>query len=65
MASIMRDDPRRRFVYGFSIDDCKMRLWFASRSDVIVSEPFDFMKVRNLSRYLCIALIMARLSDVT
>ncbi|EKM54135.1 uncharacterized protein PHACADRAFT_209951 [Phanerochaete carnosa HHB-10118-sp] len=44
LAYIMREDPRRRFVYGFTIEDVNMRLWFCSRSDVIVSKPFDFMK---------------------
>ncbi|KAI0327277.1 hypothetical protein GY45DRAFT_1327888 [Cubamyces sp. BRFM 1775] len=49
MTNIMRDDPRRRFVLGFSITDCQMRLWFASRSNVVVSTPFDFMKRRDLT----------------
>lgn len=47
MAHILRDDPRRRFVLGLSIEGVKMRLWFCSRSDVFVTEPFDFMKVRD------------------
>ena len=49
MAFLLREDPRRRFVYGYTIEDVTMRLWFASRSDVIVSKPFDFMKVAQIS----------------
>lgn len=45
MNHLMRDDPRRRFVLGFTIEDVDMRLWFCSRSDVFASQSFDFMKV--------------------
>ncbi|GJE95867.1 fungal protein kinase domain-containing protein [Phanerochaete sordida] len=47
LAYIMREDPRRRFVHGFTIEDNEMRLWFCSRSNAIVSKPFDFMKDRH------------------
>ena len=45
MNHIMREDVRRRFVIGFTSEDATMRFWFCSRSDVFVSEPFDFLKV--------------------
>ena len=45
MHHIMREDARRRFVIGFSIDDTSMRLWYFSRSDAYVSESFDFLEV--------------------
>ena len=48
LAYILREDPRRRFVFGFTIEDVSMRLWFCSRSDVFVSKPFDFMEVSDL-----------------
>ena len=38
-------------VIGFSIDDTSMRLWYFSRSDAYVSEPFDFLEVRSALRY--------------
>ncbi|KIP04125.1 hypothetical protein PHLGIDRAFT_494333 [Phlebiopsis gigantea 11061_1 CR5-6] len=40
---IMQEDAERRFVFAFSIEDTKMRVWFASRSEVLVSFPFDFI----------------------
>lgn len=49
MNHIMREDARRRFVIGFSIDDCDMRLWYFSRSDAYVSEPFNFLTVRRIT----------------
>lgn len=37
---------RRRFVFGFTIEDTKMKLWFLSLADVFVSQGFDFTTVR-------------------
>lgn len=42
---IMQEDATRRFVFGFTIANTAMRLWFASRSEVLVSAEFDFMTV--------------------
>ncbi|GJE97362.1 hypothetical protein PsYK624_135780 [Phanerochaete sordida] len=39
LTHIMREDARRRFVIGFSIENTRMRLWFMSRSDIFVSFP--------------------------
>ncbi|KIP06421.1 hypothetical protein PHLGIDRAFT_118977, partial [Phlebiopsis gigantea 11061_1 CR5-6] len=44
MRHIMREDPRRRFVFGFTIEQCQMRLWLVSRSDVLVSFAIDVHK---------------------
>ncbi|KAI0086022.1 hypothetical protein BDY19DRAFT_996208 [Irpex rosettiformis] len=41
---IMRDDHRRRFVIGYTIENMTMRLWFCSRKDIIVTRPFDFFQ---------------------
>ncbi|PCH42879.1 hypothetical protein WOLCODRAFT_17997 [Wolfiporia cocos MD-104 SS10] len=43
MHHCMRNDPSRRFVLGFTIEDNDMRLWFLSSSDFVVSQssPFD------------------------
>ena len=45
MQHIMREDARRRFVIGYTIEDSSMRLWFCNRSDILVTEPFDFITV--------------------
>ncbi|KAJ3555479.1 hypothetical protein NM688_g2554 [Phlebia brevispora] len=42
MLNCMRNDPRRRFVYAFTIEDATMRLWYCDRSQVFVSIPFNF-----------------------
>ncbi|EKM48777.1 uncharacterized protein PHACADRAFT_132197 [Phanerochaete carnosa HHB-10118-sp] len=42
LTHIMREDPRRRFVIGFTIEDCRMRLWVATRSDDI-EKVIDFV----------------------
>ncbi|KAI0086025.1 hypothetical protein BDY19DRAFT_996211 [Irpex rosettiformis] len=41
---IMRDDHRRRFVIGYTIENTNMRLWFCSRKDIIVTKPFNFIQ---------------------
>ncbi|KAI0701179.1 hypothetical protein BC835DRAFT_1440239 [Cytidiella melzeri] len=40
---IMREDPCRRFVVGYTIENTDMRLWFCSRSDILVTEAFHFL----------------------
>jgi hypothetical protein len=41
----MREDPRRRFAFAFTVENRNLRLWFASRSEILVSESFDFISV--------------------
>lgn len=48
MYQIMLEDPRRRFVFGFTIENTRMRLWRGNRTEVLVSEPFNFITVRQL-----------------
>ncbi|KAJ3556689.1 hypothetical protein NM688_g1886 [Phlebia brevispora] len=43
MTNCMRRDPRRRFVYGFTIEDTDMRLWYFDRSQIIASQPYNFI----------------------
>lgn len=45
MAHSMRETVQRRFVFGYTIENASMRLWFGSRSDLLVSEQFDFIRV--------------------
>ena len=35
---MMREDPRRRFTFGITMEDTETRFWFASRSTVLVTE---------------------------
>lgn len=43
----LRDDPRRRFAFAFSIENEKMRIWFTNRAAVLISEVFNIMAVSN------------------
>ena len=47
MNHVMREDVRRRFTFGYTMENTQMRLWFASRSDILVSEPFNFIVVSD------------------
>lgn len=49
MNQLMRDDPCRDFVYGFSIEDTSMKMWYCDRSNTVVSDEFDIHTVRSLS----------------
>lgn len=40
---LMREDPARRFVLGFTIEKTDLRIWFVSRSDVFVSSAVNFL----------------------
>ncbi|KIO24428.1 hypothetical protein M407DRAFT_26139 [Tulasnella calospora MUT 4182] len=40
----MNDDPRRMHVYGITIEDSKMTVWYVSRSHSAKSPAFDFTK---------------------
>ena len=46
MHHVLRNDPRRRFTFAFTIENRTLRIYFACRSTVVVTQPFDFMSVR-------------------
>ncbi|THH06436.1 hypothetical protein EW146_g9612 [Bondarzewia mesenterica] len=43
MNHTLREDPRRRFALGFTIENTNMRLWFSSRAETLATEPFNFI----------------------
>ncbi|KXN82897.1 hypothetical protein AN958_01966 [Leucoagaricus sp. SymC.cos] len=45
---IMDVDPRRMWMYGITIEDDEMSLWYFSRSHCVRSEPFNFARVQDL-----------------
>lgn len=49
MSHTLREDPCRRFTFGFTTDNGSMRIWYGSRADVFVSTAFDIMNVRVTS----------------
>lgn len=55
MQHIMSLDPCRRFVFGITIDNAEMRLWYCNRSWLAVTEPIDIIKVNKPFRgfFIC------------
>ncbi|KAF9441706.1 hypothetical protein P691DRAFT_790795 [Macrolepiota fuliginosa MF-IS2] len=51
---IMNDDPRRVFVFGFTIEDDKMALWYFSRSHSTKSKDFNF--IRDYKQFISVFL---------
>lgn len=47
MAKCIRRNPRRRFVYGFTLEDSRMRLWYCDRSQIVCSHSFNFISVSD------------------
>ncbi|KIJ06645.1 hypothetical protein PAXINDRAFT_121498 [Paxillus involutus ATCC 200175] len=60
----MRNDPCRRFTFGVTIEDTKVRLWFTCRSVTMVSEAFDFVTDPEELIYLVCALAFADDEDL-
>ena len=58
MNHVMRDDVRRRFTFGYTIENTQMRLWFTSRADLLVSEPFNFITVGRTRCYAVRAILI-------
>ena len=42
---MMNVDHRRRFAFGVTIENTDTRIWFCCRQIVLVTRPFDFMRV--------------------
>ncbi|KAI0093413.1 hypothetical protein BDY19DRAFT_1045616, partial [Irpex rosettiformis] len=47
MHQIMREDPSCRSVFGFTIENIRMRIWMMNRSGVVVSQPFNFITIHT------------------
>lgn len=43
---MMSEDICRDFVYGFTIEDTSMKMWYCDRSNIVVSDEFDIHEVR-------------------
>lgn len=49
MNHVMRSDPRRRFTFGITAENTTMRIWYCSRTAVVVTQPFDYFEVSHTS----------------
>ncbi|KAF9802212.1 hypothetical protein IEO21_09942 [Rhodonia placenta] len=59
MHHCMREDARRRFTYGLTIENRTMRMWFCSRTELLVSEPIDFMSEHHKVVHFFVAMMYA------
>ncbi|KAG6822857.1 hypothetical protein H0H92_012344, partial [Tricholoma furcatifolium] len=51
-SAILFNDPRRRFLFGFTIDDADVRLWYFGRGHISCSEPFNLRKNDFFLRFI-------------
>ncbi|KAG7096518.1 hypothetical protein E1B28_003947 [Marasmius oreades] len=56
MNEVMRNDPRRRFVFGLTIENTTGRLWFHNRANLVASQPFDLHDDRKHVAHILVAL---------
>ena len=45
MKHIMAVDARRRFIFGLTIENTALALWYTNRSMLVGSKPLDIIKV--------------------
>ncbi|KAI0810838.1 hypothetical protein BC629DRAFT_1251537, partial [Irpex lacteus] len=60
MHQIMKEDPRRRRVFGFTIENTQMRVWMMNRAEVVVSEPFNFITDHEKFIYFVLSQVYAK-----
>ncbi|KAJ7604109.1 hypothetical protein DFH06DRAFT_1068755 [Mycena polygramma] len=56
---ILREDARRRFTFGITMDADEMRIWFFSRTHNVVSTPFNATREPDTLIRLFIAIAFA------
>ncbi|EIW83350.1 hypothetical protein CONPUDRAFT_164312 [Coniophora puteana RWD-64-598 SS2] len=61
---LLYNDPCRRFVNGFTIEDRNMRMWRFERSHVCFSQPFDFHKKAKLFLRFLLYIIFSSPKDL-
>ncbi|EED84056.1 predicted protein [Postia placenta Mad-698-R] len=59
MHHCMREDARRRFTYGLTIENRTMRMWFCSRTELFVSKPIDFISAHHEVVHFFVAMMYA------
>ncbi|KAJ6571781.1 hypothetical protein B0H19DRAFT_668547 [Mycena capillaripes] len=56
---ILRNDPRRRFTFGLTVEDDEARLWFFSRACIVVSEPFSFIQEPQTLVHFLLSMVLS------
>lgn len=65
VSHILHNDPSRRYAFGITIEDTQIRVWYFSRSIVMASEAFDFMrKVYIIPDIFCNSVVITILSPL-
>ncbi|OSX58035.1 hypothetical protein POSPLADRAFT_1061121 [Postia placenta MAD-698-R-SB12] len=64
MHQCMREDPRRRFTFGLTIENKEIRLWFCTRAQLLVSEGINFLQDHATVIHLFLALMYAKDHEV-
>jgi hypothetical protein len=52
MRYMMAGDVRRRFIFGITIENTSLRLWYANRSMLASSTPLDIAEVETTSSFI-------------
>ncbi|KAI0341057.1 hypothetical protein BDW22DRAFT_1397290 [Trametopsis cervina] len=61
MAHAMAETVQRRFMFGYTLEGSSMRLWFCSRGDLLVSQPFNWTEDhRTLVHFFLSVMFAAR-----
>ncbi|KAI0089552.1 hypothetical protein BDY19DRAFT_1056546 [Irpex rosettiformis] len=58
----MRETVYRRFIFGYTIENTQMRLWFCSRSDIIASDAFNFIMDHETVVHFFLSIMFAQKS---
>ncbi|KAJ3556307.1 hypothetical protein NM688_g2099 [Phlebia brevispora] len=64
LAGCMRNDPRRRFVYGFTAEDANMRLWYCDRTQIVFSTAFNFVHDFHTLAHFVLSISFAELCEL-
>ncbi len=60
---MMANDPCRRFVIAFTIEDQEMRFWYFSRLHIAIGEAFDYHQV--CMSFISVATALLSLSRIS
>ncbi|EGO04175.1 hypothetical protein SERLA73DRAFT_67889 [Serpula lacrymans var. lacrymans S7.3] len=61
---ILRSDPCRRFAFGITVEANQMRFWFANRSTVFTTKPFDFITEHEFLIHCVLSFTYAEKADL-
>ncbi|RXW16013.1 hypothetical protein EST38_g9838 [Candolleomyces aberdarensis] len=59
VVQIMNDDVRRMFIFGITVEEHRMSLWYFSRDHSVKTQSFDFVKSPDTLVSVLISLVFA------